>query len=29
MKHFEKFLTPYLTKLKQTLNPEGAQGVFF
>lgn len=26
MKHFKKFLTPYSTKLKLTLNPEGAQG---
>ena len=29
MKHFKKFLTPYSTKLKLTLNPEGAQGAFF
>jgi hypothetical protein len=26
MKHFLKFLTLYSTKLKLTLNPEGAQG---
>ena len=26
MKHFQKFLTPYLTKFKLTLNPEGDQG---
>jgi|LakMenE01Jun11ns_1017448.scaffolds.fasta_scaffold7155158_1 hypothetical protein len=30
MKHFKKFLTPYSTKLKLTLNPEGAhQGALF
>ena len=29
MKHFKKFLTPYLTKLKLTLNPEGAQGALY
>jgi hypothetical protein len=26
MKHSQKFLTPYLTKVKLALNPEGAQG---
>jgi hypothetical protein len=29
MKHFQKFLTPYSTKVKLTLNPEGAQGALF
>jgi hypothetical protein len=29
MKHFQKFSTPYSTKLKLTLNPEGAQGALF
>ncbi len=29
MKHFKKFLTPYSTKLKLTLNPEGAQGALW
>jgi hypothetical protein len=28
MKHFLKFLTPYSTKLKLTLNPDGAQGLY-
>ena len=29
MKHFQKFLTPYSTKVKLTLNPEGAQGALY